>query len=117
MYLWFVWKFFFLNKQNRTCRNAASNGISSGITVCKGTLYGFSLYKGFSSYEKIKTLIDYEQEFPHTPITRGIMRKRHKSTGLEVMNLSIVSFSKKKKCNDWLLADTCPQAANHCALF
>ena len=21
------------------------------------------------------------------------------------------------KCNDWLLADTCPQSANHCALF
>ena len=23
----------------------------------------------------------------------------------------------KIKRNDWLLADTCPQAANHCALF
>ena len=27
------------------------------------------------------------------------------------------SLRLKIKCNDWLLADTCPQAANHCALF
>ena len=23
----------------------------------------------------------------------------------------------KMKCNGWILADKCPQAANHCALF
>ena len=27
------------------------------------------------------------------------------------------SLKLKIKRNDWLLADTCPQAANHCALF
>ena len=27
------------------------------------------------------------------------------------------SLRLKIKCNDWLLADTCPQAANHFALF
>ena len=27
------------------------------------------------------------------------------------------SLRLKIKRNDWLLADTCPQAANHCALF
>ena len=33
---------------------------------------------------------------------------------------SFVSFMSEKlkiKRNDWLLVDTCPQAANHCALF
>ena len=28
-----------------------------------------------------------------------------------------VHLKLKIKRNDWLLADTCPQAANHCALF
>ena len=32
-------------------------------------------------------------------------------TGLEVIELEFIMR------NDWLLADTCPQAANHCALF
>ena len=36
--------------------------------------------------------------------------------GLEVIKLEY-SLRLKIKCNDWLLADTCPQAANHCALF
>ena len=34
--------------------------------------------------------------------------------GLEVIKLE---FILKIKRNDWLLADTCPQVANHCALF
>ena len=37
-------------------------------------------------------------------------------TGLEVIKLEY-SLRLKIKSNDWLLADTCPQAANHCALF
>ena len=36
--------------------------------------------------------------------------------GLEVIKLE-ASLRLKIKRNDWLLADTCPQAANHCALF
>ena len=36
-------------------------------------------------------------------------------SGLEVIKLEY-SLRLKFKCNDWLLADTCPQAANHCAL-
>ena len=36
--------------------------------------------------------------------------------GLGVIKLEY-SFRLKIKRNDWLLADTCPQAANHCALF
>ena len=36
--------------------------------------------------------------------------------GLEVIKLQY-SLRLKIKRNDWLLADTCPQAANHCALF
>ena len=37
-------------------------------------------------------------------------------SGLEVINLEFI-LTLKIKCNDWLLADTCLQAANHCALF
>ena len=36
--------------------------------------------------------------------------------GLEVIKLEY-SLRLKKLRDDWLLADTCPQAANHCALF
>ena len=37
-------------------------------------------------------------------------------SGLEVIKLEY-SLRLKIKLNDWLLADMCPQAANHCALF
>ena len=36
--------------------------------------------------------------------------------GLEVIKLEFILRLRIKR-NDWLLADTCPQAANHCALF
>ena len=36
--------------------------------------------------------------------------------GLEVIKLEFILRLKIKR-NDWLLADTCRQAANHCALF
>ena len=36
--------------------------------------------------------------------------------GIEIIKLGY-SLSLKIKRNDWPLADTCPQAANHCALF
>ena len=36
--------------------------------------------------------------------------------GLKVIKLKY-SLRIKIKRNDWLLEDTCPQAANHCALF
>ena len=37
-------------------------------------------------------------------------------SGLEVIKLDF-TLKLKIKRNDWLLADTCPQAANHCTLF
>ena len=43
-------------------------------------------------------------------------RTQYIQTGLEVIKLEFI-LKLKIKCNDWLLADTCPQAANHCALF
>ena len=39
-----------------------------------------------------------------------------KRSGPEVIKLEFILKLKIKR-NDWLLADTCPQAANHCALF
>ena len=38
------------------------------------------------------------------------------SPGLEVIKLEFILRLKIKR-TDWLLADTCPQAANNCALF
>ena len=38
------------------------------------------------------------------------------SSGLEVIKLEFILKLKIKR-NDWPLADTCPQAANHWALF
>ena len=49
-------------------------------------------------------------------IGKSLTRTRHDCTGLEVIRLEFI-FRLKIKHNDWLLADTCPQAANHCALF
>ena len=43
------------------------------------------------------------------------LRQWH-SPGLKVIKLEFI-LRLKIKCNDWFLADTCPQAANHCALF
>ena len=37
-------------------------------------------------------------------------------SGLEVIKLEY-KLRLKIKRDDWLLADTCPQSANHCALF
>ena len=37
-------------------------------------------------------------------------------TGLEVIKLEY-NLRLKIKRNDWLLADTCPQVANHCSYF
>ena len=37
-------------------------------------------------------------------------------SGLEVIKLEFI-LKLKLKHNDWLLADKCPQAANHCTLF
>ena len=36
--------------------------------------------------------------------------------GLEVVKVEY-NLKLKIRRNDWLLSDTCPQAANHCALF
>ena len=38
------------------------------------------------------------------------------SSGPEVIILEFI-LKLQIKCNDWLLADMCPQAANHCALY
>ena len=40
----------------------------------------------------------------------------HPSPGHGVIKL-VYSLRLKIKRNDWLHADKCPQAANHCALF
>ena len=46
----------------------------------------------------------------------SMTRMQTPKTGLEVIKLEIILRLKIKHI-DWLLGDTCPQAANHCALF
>ena len=48
----------------------------------------------------------------------NILTKNHitKPAGLEVIKLEFILRLKIKR-NDWLFADTCPQAANYGALF
>ena len=50
------------------------------------------------------------------PYIRILVNRYITRPGLEVIKLEY-SLRLKIKRNDWLLADTCPQAANHCALF
>ena len=45
----------------------------------------------------------------------NLCKKFGSRPGPEVIKLEY-SLTLKIKPNDWLLADTCPQAANHCAL-
>ena len=45
-----------------------------------------------------------------------ILRSSIDITGLEVIKLEFI-LKPKIKHNDWLFADTCPQAANRYALF
>ena len=57
----------------------------------------------------------------HSMVSRSVLvsscgQRNSDQTGLEVIKLKY-SLRLKIKRNDWLLADTCPQAANHCALF
>ena len=48
-------------------------------------------------------------------LVKAVAAHKHKS-GLEVIKLELI-LRLKIMYNDWLLADTYPQAANHCALF
>ena len=45
-----------------------------------------------------------------------VANSEDKFSCLEVIKLEYI-LRLKIKHNDWLLADTCPQAANHCVLF
>ena len=47
---------------------------------------------------------------------RGSQAVDHNQAGIEAIKLEY-SLRLKIKRIDWLLADMCPQAANHCTLF
>ena len=66
-----------------------------------------------NKYTKIISLINY---ISHS--SQDCIRKIELVVipGLEVIKLEFI-LRLEIKCNDWLLADTCPQAANHRALF
>ena len=45
-----------------------------------------------------------------------VTSNKRKRPVLEIIKLELI-LKLKIKCNDWLLVDTCPQAANNYALF
>ena len=61
-----------------------------GLLFAKVTFKGLSVYKGFSSYTKNKTFIDYEQEFLHTPINP----RNYEEKTREHLTISQVSINK-----------------------
>ena len=81
-----------------------------GYGIFRKTIIGIfaSLLKGDMRY-----LPDMRYWYPHTSL---ICPGYQITPGLEVIKLEN-SLGLKIKRNDWLLADTCPQAANDCALF
>ena len=65
----------------------------------------------FSSHGGHLTNAMYQARFVFLPEPNSFERP-----GLEVIKVEFILGLKIKR-NDWLLADTCLQAANHCALF
>ena len=72
------------------------------------TLY--YLQHGFRSKRSYETQLTMLIEETHRNLKEG------KKTGPKVIKLEFI-LKLKIKSYDWLLADKCPQAANHCALF
>ena len=60
---------------------------------------------------RLKSAIDFSNKIVHQN-----MQNCPRTSGLEVIKLEFFLRLKIKR-NDWLLADMCPQVANHCALF
>ena len=71
-----------------------------------------------SEVENFKTswdedrLEDFPPQISHDPYNHSSLSK----SDPEVIKLESILKLKIKR-NEWLLANTCPQAANHCALF
>ena len=71
---------------------------------------------------KLKAICRTLNKLTHVKTNRKCPRSQatdfrgEEKPGLEVIKLEFI-LRLKIKSNDWLIADTCPQAANHCALF
>ena len=75
----------------------------------------FLLFQG-SREEILNTVVSITfQNVPTCLYIIGALAIFHIS-GIEVIKLEFILRLKIKR-NDWLLADTCPQADNHCALY
>ena len=68
--------------------------------------------------DSYSSLIQHNEivELRHRQPARLTQLYNFQIAGLEVIKLEFILRLKIKR-NDWLLADTCPQVANHCALF
>ena len=71
-----------------------------------------SLARAFAS----RTHVEGTWKKPKAKIEDSSPTRYLNISGLEVIKFEFILRLKIKR-NDWLLADTCPQAANHCALF
>ena len=58
----------------------------------------------------------YESLFSSIGVPIASVRTSISKVRLKVIKLEYILRLKIKR-NDWLIADTCPQSANHCTLF
>ena len=84
-----------------------------GNTICPLTLTG----EDIQSKDRAMKALDFSPVVgPNFVYPRFLVDGKYKEPGLQVIKLGIILRLKIKR-TVWLLADTCPQAANHCALF
>ena len=83
--------------------------------VCRQTIKGYTVLLVCKT-EQWNSQYDLGHSVEQTSFRLALNQSYFFTTGLEVIKLEY-SLKLKVKHNDWLHADTCPQAANHCALL
>ena len=78
--------------------------------------FGFITFKNAESVDAVQANRPHEIDGRSTETKRAMPREVNMSPGLEVIDLEFI-LNLRIKSNDWLLADTCPQAANRYAYF
>ena len=107
--------------QNHVVMARATNHRSTHCSKTDQTYYAHILIECTAQILVYLIHIFSEQSSSATKVNLMVLifagsNRQFNSRGLEVINLEY-SLKLKIKLNDWLLADMCPQVANHCALF
>ena len=92
-----------------------------GLLPPSGSMHGFKFTRFYCSFVmKVKEPGDYSKEITldaaNSVGALKVQKLLEQTPGLEVIKHEFILKLKIKR-NDWLLADTCPQTANHWALF